>query len=232
MSRIDLTTIDENGPAERHERADAAANRALILQTAERLFAEHGVANVCMAQIAQAAGVGKGTLYRRFADKAELCLALMDSQLSAFQAETLARFQQQTLAGRSYLTQLGDFLEALVFFTDRHAPLLAEVQHGGLLRTEAPLNLPHFWQFMTVSALLRAAARNGELAPDWTSTTPAKLCWRRCRSTSSVSSAPAAVTRCRVLLPACAGWWVYWPPNQHNPWIIDVLLTGEGRSCP
>lgn len=29
-----------------------------------------------------------------------------------------------------------------------------------------PLNLPHFWQFMTVSALLRAAARNGELAPD------------------------------------------------------------------
>ncbi len=164
MPRIDLTTLDDSGAAERHVRADAAANRTLILQTAERLFAEHGVAAVCMATIAEAAGVGKGTLYRRFASKGELCLALLDSQMSTFQAEALARFRQQTRAGEPYLRQLGDFLEALVFFTDKHAPLLAEVQHGGLLRTETPLNLPHFWQFMTVSALLRSAARNGELA--------------------------------------------------------------------
>ena len=32
-----------------------------------------------------------------------------------------------------------------------------------MLRVDAPLNVPHFWQFMTVSALLRAAARRGEL---------------------------------------------------------------------
>ena len=163
MPRIDLTTLDDSGAALRHERADAAANRALILQTAERLFAERGVANVCMAEIAAAAGVGKGTLYRRFAGKAELCLALVDSQMATFQAESLARFRQQTAEDLPYLTQLADFLAALVAFTERHAPLLGEVQHGGLLRNDAPLNLPHFWQFMTVSALLRAAARRGEL---------------------------------------------------------------------
>ena len=138
----------------------------LILRTAERLFAERGVANVCMAEIAEAAGVGKGTLYRRFASKAELCLSLRDRQLSEFQAESLARFRRQTAGGVPYLTQLADFLEALVGFTDVHSPLLSEVERGGLLRTEQPLNLPHFWQFMTVSALLRSAARRGELVAD------------------------------------------------------------------
>ena len=163
MPRIDLLTVEEGSATERHERADAAANRVLILKTAERLFAERGVANVCMAEIAEAAGVGKGTLYRRFAGKAELCLALLDSQMSEFQAESLARFRRQTAEGMPYLTQLADFLEALVAFTEIHAPLLSEVERGGLLRVDAPLNVPHFWQFMTVSALLRAAARRGEL---------------------------------------------------------------------
>ena len=166
MPRIDLMTVEDGNTAERHERADAAANRALILKTAERLFAERGVANVCMAEIAEAAGVGKGTLYRRFAGKAELCLALLDSQMSEFQAEALARFRRQTAEGATHLAQLADFLEALVAFTEIHAPLLSEVERGGLLRTETPLNLPHFWQFMTVSALLRAAARRGEVADD------------------------------------------------------------------
>ena len=161
---IELTNLD-SGPAERHERADAAANRALILKTAERLFAERGVANVCMAEIAEAAGVGKGTLYRRFANKAELCLFLVDRQMGEFQAEMLARFRQQTAEGMSYLEQLARFLQALVAFTDVHAPLLAEVERGGLIPSERQLNLPHFWQYMTVSALLRSAARHDELIP-------------------------------------------------------------------
>ena len=166
MPRIDLVTVEDGNTAERHERADAAANRALILKTAERLFAERGVANVCMAEIAEAAGVGKGTLYRRFAGKAELCLALLDSQMSEFQAEALARFRRQSAEGATHLAQLADFLEALVAFTEIHAPLLSEVERGGLLRVDAPLNVPHFWQFMTVSALLRAASRRGEVVAD------------------------------------------------------------------
>ncbi len=162
MERIALITLEEGGAAERHERADAAANRALILQTAERLFAERGVAAVCMSEIAEAAGVGKGTLYRRFANKAELCLSLMDRQMGEFQNEALARFQGQNAAGLSHLEQLSLFLEALAAFTERHSPLLLEVERGGL--SSERLNLPHFWQFMTVGALLGAAARRGELA--------------------------------------------------------------------
>ena len=150
------------------ERRDAAANRAKILQMAESLFAQHGVANVNMADIAQAACVGKGTLYRRFANKGELCLALMDAQMSEFQNYMLARMQQMTTADVPKLDQLLQFIDALVYFTDTHSPLLCEVQREGLLQgtDNGRLQLPHFWQHMTVSGLLKTAVARGEISPD------------------------------------------------------------------
>ena len=148
---------------ERHERADAAANRALILHAAERLFRERGVENVCMSEIAEAAGVGKGTLYRRYANKGELCLALMDTQMAEFQNAMLTLFNGLSAQGVPYLQQLATFLRSLVEFTDVHSPLLVEVQRAGMLQSVEYLNLPHFWQYMTVSALLKSAERNGEL---------------------------------------------------------------------
>jgi AcrR family transcriptional regulator len=62
------------------ERADAARNRAAVLLAAAGLFAEHGVAAVSMDQVAAAAGVGKGTIFRRFGDKAGLAVALLDAR--------------------------------------------------------------------------------------------------------------------------------------------------------
>jgi AcrR family transcriptional regulator len=118
-----------------------------------------------MSEIAAAAGVGKGTLYRRFASKGELCLSLLDQQMSDFQNGMLARFQNQTAQGVSYLEQLSRFLEALVEFTEIHSPLLIEVQRDGISQGDVRLNLPHFWQYMTVSALLRSAARHDEISP-------------------------------------------------------------------
>ena len=51
-----------------------------MLAAAARLFAEHGVAAVSMDQVAAAAGVGKGTVFRRFGDKAGLAVALLDTR--------------------------------------------------------------------------------------------------------------------------------------------------------
>ncbi|MBX3056767.1 MAG: TetR/AcrR family transcriptional regulator [Anaerolineae bacterium] len=164
---IMLGEIHMNEDDGRAERRDAAANRSKILETAERLFAAHGVSNVNMADIAQAAGVGKGTLYRRFANKGELCLALLDTQMADFQNGMLARMQQMNMTGMPKLEQLEQFMDALIYFTDTHSPLLCEVQREGLLPLDnTRLQMPHFWQYMTVSALLRTAAAAGEIPPD------------------------------------------------------------------
>lgn len=163
---IPLGNITETGADERQERRDAAANRELLLETAEILFAERGAENVHMADIAQAAGVGKGTLYRRFANKGELCLALMDAQLADFQEAMLLRMRQMAADGESNMAQLDMFLDALVHFTAVHQPLLCEVQREGLFANSNHLSLPHFWQHMTVSGLLQTAVQAGEISPN------------------------------------------------------------------
>jgi AcrR family transcriptional regulator len=147
------------------ERADAAANRLRILQVAEELFAERGVEDVNMAEIAEAAGVGKGTLYRRFANKAELCLSLIDEQMAAFQNDRLAEMRLQSAQGVAKMDQLASFLEALAHFTDTHSPILCEVQRADLLPEVDKVNpaLPHFWQYMTVHSLLQTAVANQEI---------------------------------------------------------------------
>src|SRR5438874_797892 len=67
------------------ERADAARNRRKILEAAQALFAERGVDQVSMDDVARAAQVGKGTLYRRFGDRASLAFALLDERERALQ---------------------------------------------------------------------------------------------------------------------------------------------------
>src|SRR5262245_37310503 len=113
----------------RPKRADAVANRELILSTAQHLFTEQGVAPICMATIAEAAGVGKGTLYRCFANKGELCLALMDKDMRLFQDKILQLFRDKF--EQPALVKFDLFLDQLVYFMDFHAPLLREVElHG------------------------------------------------------------------------------------------------------
>lgn len=72
------------------ERADAARNRAAVLDAAADLFARHGVENVSMDAVAAAAGVGKGTLFRRFGDKAGLAVALLDARERDLQERILS----------------------------------------------------------------------------------------------------------------------------------------------
>ncbi|MBQ0995444.1 TetR/AcrR family transcriptional regulator [Streptomyces sp. RK62] len=68
-------------------RADAARNRARLLEAASRLIAEHGAAGVTMEAVAAAAGVGKGTVFRRFGDRTGLLTALLDHSARTLQAD-------------------------------------------------------------------------------------------------------------------------------------------------
>lgn len=76
-------------PTEQTERADAASNRRRILAAATELFAERGPDCVSMQEVAKAAGVGMGTMYRRFGDRAGLTFALLGERHRAFQERLL-----------------------------------------------------------------------------------------------------------------------------------------------
>src|SRR3984885_10835554 len=76
MSAVDsLGELPASPPV---ERGDAARNRVLVLDAARRLVAERGADAVTMDDIAAAAGVGKGTVFRRFGSRAGLMMVLLD----------------------------------------------------------------------------------------------------------------------------------------------------------
>ncbi|WP_206306282.1 TetR/AcrR family transcriptional regulator [Streptomyces humi] len=78
-----------SAPDEPCLRADAARNRARLLEAAARLIAEHGVVGVTMEAVAAAAEVGKGTVFRRFGDRTGLLMALLDHSSRQLQADFL-----------------------------------------------------------------------------------------------------------------------------------------------
>src|SRR2546430_8743937 len=69
-------------------RADAARNRTRILAAAREAFAQSGL-DVGVEEIARRAGVGKGTLYRRFPTKEALVRAIFEDILD--ELEQLSR---------------------------------------------------------------------------------------------------------------------------------------------
>ncbi len=159
--RIELPVLDVGVV---RERADAARNRLRVLAAAERLFAERGVAQVTMDDVAAAAGVGKGTLYRRFVDKGGLAVALLD--------ECERDLQQHILSGPPPLGPGADpagrltaFVTGYLTFLDRQLDLvlLSETSTpGARLRTGAH----GFWRQHCRYLLGQAGAHQPDLRAD------------------------------------------------------------------
>jgi AcrR family transcriptional regulator len=122
----------------RPERADAAENRRKVLAAAEELFARCGPANVTMDAVAAEAGVGKGTLFRRFGDRAGLARAVISEHEAKLQ-DALIRGEPPLGPGAPPLERLTAFGSAYVEFLERHAQLLmaAEGSYEAYL-TSAP----------------------------------------------------------------------------------------------
>jgi AcrR family transcriptional regulator len=72
------------------ERSDAARNRRALLAAAHSLMVESGIGALSMDRVAAAAGVGVGTVYRRFGDLAGLAYALLDDEEREFQRAYLS----------------------------------------------------------------------------------------------------------------------------------------------
>jgi AcrR family transcriptional regulator len=119
------------------ERADAARNRARILCAAQRLFAERGAGCVSMDEVADAAGVGKGTLFRRFGSRAELAQAVLSEHEIALQ-EGMIRGEPPLGPGAQALERLVAFGEARLQMLDSQAELLVSAEPGPVRYVSAP----------------------------------------------------------------------------------------------
>jgi polyketide synthase 12 len=76
--------------APRAERADAVRNRRHLLVTAREMLAEQGVEKLTMDGLAERAGLGKGTVFRRFGTRAGIFQALLDDEEQAFQEQFMS----------------------------------------------------------------------------------------------------------------------------------------------
>jgi AcrR family transcriptional regulator len=110
-------------------RADAMRNHERVLCTAARLFAERGPEHVSMDQIAAEAGVGKGTLFRAFSDRAGLAAAVLSEHEAAFQDDVL-RGPAPLGPGAPPIERIAAFGTAYMAFLDGHIDLMLAVERG------------------------------------------------------------------------------------------------------
>lgn len=133
---IESTPLPLAGP-ERQLRADAVRNRALLLDAAARLAEERGAAAITMETVAAAAGVGKGTVSRRFGDRNGLLQSLLD--------RSEIRFQEAFLSGPPPLgpgadpaTRLRAFGPALLRHEQHHLDLYLAAEPSPERRFSVP----------------------------------------------------------------------------------------------
>ena len=150
MAQVELPVIG-SAPA---ERCDAARNRRRILAAAERLFEQHGVEAISVDQIAEAAGVGKGTVFRRFGDRAGLVRSLLSEHEAAFQ-EQLIRGAPPLGPGAPASERLLAFGPAYLTFVADHVDILAAAELGRMARQVAA---PYMFLRAHVRHLLEEAA--------------------------------------------------------------------------
>lgn len=105
------------------QRTVASRNEQAILDAAGDLLGRHGTDAVDVRQIAEAAGVGVGTVYRRFGDKASVIAALIGDQERRLQDDVLSG-PPPLGPGAPAPERLEAFLRALCALTECNLDLL------------------------------------------------------------------------------------------------------------
>jgi AcrR family transcriptional regulator len=136
-----------------------------ILAAASQLFATHRFHEARMEDIAAAAEVGKGTLYRYFKDKEELYLALLEHA-----AQGLLERLECTLSGiQGAREQLEAVASALISYFDENPHLFDLIQHAEAMQKPGatfPWQKPRTETMNRVRAVFNHAASEGEFVVD------------------------------------------------------------------
>ncbi|KZF10639.1 MULTISPECIES: TetR/AcrR family transcriptional regulator [unclassified Rhodococcus (in: high G+C Gram-positive bacteria)] len=141
------------------ERCDAARNRRLLLDAATDLVAAVGADAITMDAVATKAGVGKGTVFRRFGNRAGLMRALLDHTEKKLQHSFM--FGDPPLGpGADPIDRLVAFGRARLEFVNVQGEVLRAAESADDARYSAPA---HMVNFTHVLSLLRAAEVDGDL---------------------------------------------------------------------
>ncbi|MCU1605304.1 MAG: transcriptional regulator, TetR family [Modestobacter sp.] len=140
-------------PADRPLRADAARNRTAIVQAARSVMGRRGL-DAPLDEIAQAAGVGNATLYRRFPTRRDLVAAVFAEEMSRYAAaiETALEDPDPWRAVRSYLAEIC----ALQAENRALADLVTSTEFTDVTRPVAVAHLQELLQRAQAAGQLRA----------------------------------------------------------------------------
>ena len=119
------------------ERRDAARNRERLLAAARELIADCGAEGLTMDRLAEHAGVGKGTVFRRFGSRAGLMLTLLSESEADFQARFM--FGPPPLGpGAPGMERLISFGAERISYVMEFGDLVLAAEHASRGRFEAP----------------------------------------------------------------------------------------------
>jgi AcrR family transcriptional regulator len=150
--------MSEMSVEERELRADARRNRQRLLEAAQALFRERGL-DVGVAEIAEAAGVGRGTLFRNFASKEDLIEAIVAERM--YEA---AAYGEELLESEDPSDALFDFLAQMVGRQQLDRALFEAIDETWLAKpTIAPA---HTAVFAVLQRLLVRAQEAGSVRDD------------------------------------------------------------------
>jgi len=134
-------------------RADAERNRGLVLEAARAVFAEHGL-EAGVAEVAERAGVGVATIFRRFPTKSDLLAAILEDRV-----REITELARSAAGFREFMTEA-----AAVHMADRG--LCDAVDYDVFARPELEQARAEVREL--VAGLLRRAQKDGEVRKDVT----------------------------------------------------------------
>jgi AcrR family transcriptional regulator len=172
--------------------AHRSAVRVAVLDAAAALVEEHGLSSVSMSQIAQAAGIGRATLYKYFSDVNAILAAWHERQVH----EHLQQLAQARLSADGPVRQLAAVLEAYA--------VMAYSRRGGALaaRLHQSPHVGHAQQHLNdfLTDLLRSGAEGGAFRDDVAPEELAAYCLHALEAASGLSSRDAVQRLVKVTM--------------------------------
>ncbi|MBU9279472.1 TetR family transcriptional regulator [Burkholderia multivorans] len=153
----------------RKTREESLAIKHRILDAAELVLLDKGVAQTAMADLAEAAGMSRGAVYGHYRNKMEVCLAMCDRAFArtseGFEAgDGLPAFATLRHAASHYLRQCGEPGSMQRVLVILYTKCEQSDENAALLRRRMLLELQTLR--IITKALLRRAIEAGELAAD------------------------------------------------------------------